>query len=152
MAIYNVTVVVPTEVENAIDCPDRIRWYLDHAVRGYWQQFAHDTDPIRGMRRASLLIKKEPARITVEAPMPDLSSLAASLTEAQRRYLTGEMRSLFNPPIFFIAGIDAASRRTLPTRTVLTRLGLLQNGRTGPTTLTETGLALRAYLKGQSDD
>ncbi|WP_313014565.1 hypothetical protein [Brevundimonas sp.] len=54
---YEVRVFVPSSVEVS---EDRIRWYLDHAVRGYHRQFASPTDPIRGMNRCSVDIKKVP--------------------------------------------------------------------------------------------
>lgn len=49
-----VTVFFPSDMEVG---EDRARWYLDHAIRGYWQSFATDTDPIRNMRRCSVSIK-----------------------------------------------------------------------------------------------
>lgn len=36
---------------------DRARWYINHAIRGYWQSFVHtDTDPIRLMGKCALSV------------------------------------------------------------------------------------------------
>lgn len=52
---YSVDVFIPSGVQVS---EDRTRWYLDHAIRGYQRTFASDTDPIRGMRRCSVGVKK----------------------------------------------------------------------------------------------
>lgn len=56
---YAVEVFVPSDVDVS---EDRIRWYFDHAVRGYHRGFALGADPIRGMARCTVRIKKVPLR------------------------------------------------------------------------------------------
>ncbi|WP_152850528.1 hypothetical protein [Brucella intermedia] len=48
-----VTVFFPSDMDISID---RASWYLENAIRGHWQSFAHDSDPIRGMARASVAV------------------------------------------------------------------------------------------------
>lgn len=39
---------------------DRARWYIEGAVRGWWQQFATNADPIRQMRNATVVFPVAP--------------------------------------------------------------------------------------------
>lgn len=83
-------------------------------------------------------------------PDADATSIARGLSAAQKRYLLGDVRSIGNPRVLFVHGVEACGRKTLPTRTVLTRLGLLENGRFGPTMLTPLGVAVRAVLQAEA--
>lgn len=73
--------------------------------------------------------------------------IAKGLSEAQKRYLLGEMRDIGNPEVFFLCSDEARERRMIPTRTALTRKGLLASTRFGPTCFTTLGLAVREVLK-----
>lgn len=46
-----VTIHFPADMDVS---EDRARWYVDHAIRGYWRSFALDSDPIREMSRCRL--------------------------------------------------------------------------------------------------
>ena len=62
-----VTIYFPRDMDVG---SDRARWYIDHALRGYWQTFVHtETDPIRGMARCVPVIHS--AGWTPPAPKPD---------------------------------------------------------------------------------
>src|SRR3546814_663380 len=101
--------------------------------------------------RADMIGRPRP-RSTAPTPcwsttMPDLSSLAASLTEAQRRLILS--RSHFRPRKFggtLIVHVKALCGLGLMTRTEGSNIA---PNSYAPSTI---GLALRAYLKGQSDD
>ena len=79
------------------------------------------------------------------------AAIAAGLSEAQRRYLLGEMRPIGNPACYILCGEDATKRATTPTRVVLTRGKIIEPGRFGPTMLTELGIQVRALLQDRDD-
>lgn len=54
----NVRVFFPADMNVG---PDRARWYLEGAIRGWWQQFATENDPIREMKRATVVFPAPPA-------------------------------------------------------------------------------------------
>jgi len=78
---YSIDVFVPSDVDVS---DDRLRWYFDHAVRGYHRGFALDTDPIRGMGRCSLRIKQVPFRAQPLIPASDLEQVSRERDEAVR--------------------------------------------------------------------
>lgn len=49
-----VTVYFPPDMEVR---EDRARWYLTHAIHGYWRSFALDTDPIRNMINCTVVVE-----------------------------------------------------------------------------------------------
>lgn len=51
---------------------DRAKWYLEGAIRGWWQSFATDTDPIRMMRKAMVIFYADASVPHTPAPFADL--------------------------------------------------------------------------------
>jgi hypothetical protein len=81
-----------------------------------------------------------------------LEQMAAKLSAAQRRVMSGPAREIGNPVSTIL--IDEwliYDRRAIPTRTKLSKLGLIESGRFGPTMLTTLGLEVRAILQEQAD-
>lgn len=72
--------------------------------------------------------------------------VAGELTKAQRRVLCGPMRDIANPPVWFLTN---TTKSDTPTLAVLTRRGLIEHGRFGPTMLTPLGLAIRKHLENE---
>jgi hypothetical protein len=75
-----VTIFFPSDMEVG---EDRARWYLDHAIRGYWKTFAHtETDPIRNMRRCSVSIKPSMTSTTQPTASPQPTATTTEVSEA----------------------------------------------------------------------
>jgi hypothetical protein len=51
--LIKLMVVIPADVGIS---DDRAEWYLEHAIRGYWQVFAHPGDDIRKMSKATVTV------------------------------------------------------------------------------------------------
>lgn len=56
----NVTIFFPLDMDVG---PDRARWYVEGAIRGWWQGFATANDPIRKMRAACVVFPAPPAAV-----------------------------------------------------------------------------------------
>lgn len=83
---FTLKVFVPS---NVTCTEDRLRWYFDHAIRGYYKQFALETDPIRGMLDCSVTVEKTPLKTETQAA--EIARLTAQV-ETQRKELS-EYRS-----------------------------------------------------------
>lgn len=80
--------------------------------------------------------------------MTDIDSIARQLSEAQRRALVGDLRSIGDPERFVLTG-EILEKRMVPTLLVLTKLGLIEEGRFGKTMLTPLGVAVRNHILGE---
>ncbi len=54
--------------------PDRAKWYIEGALKGWWQSFATENDAIRGMARCCPVILKQPLSA---APAPQAETPSA---------------------------------------------------------------------------
>lgn len=80
------------------------------------------------------------------------AEIARGLTEAQRRALLGDARWIGFPERLILIGSRSQMIKLTPTLAVLTRNGLIEKGRFGPTMVTEIGIAVREYLQGNPHD
>jgi hypothetical protein len=76
----------------------------------------------------------------------DVAGIAKGLTKAQRAIVAGECRDIGNPAVWYLVWPDHSSLRGAKTLAILTRLGIVERTRFGPTSLTLAGLAARALL------
>jgi hypothetical protein len=74
---FTLKVFVPSKVTCT---EDRLRWYFDHAIRGYYKQFALETDPIRGMLGCSVVVEKTPLK--AESQAAEIERLTVALAKA----------------------------------------------------------------------
>lgn len=77
---------------------------------------------------------------------PEIAVIVGKLSEAQRAALAGPARQIGNPAVTILTGKIYTARRMAPTMAVLRRLGLIESGRFGPTSLTPLGLRVREAL------
>jgi hypothetical protein len=82
--------------------------------------------------------------------MTDVAAIAAKLTKAQRAIVGGDCRDIGNPPVWFLVWPDHSSLRGAKTLAILTRLGVVERTRFGPTSLTPMGLTVRAHILSES--
>lgn len=77
----------------------------------------------------------------------EIAGVAERLTKAQRSIVGGDCRDIGNPPVWYLVWPDHSSLRGAKTLAILTRLGITEKTRFGPTSLTPLGLAVRAHLQ-----
>lgn len=76
----------------------------------------------------------------------EIARVAAGLTRAQRAIVGGECRDIGNPKTWFLVWPEYREKRNQRTFAALTRVGVIEQTRFGPTSLTETGLAVRDHI------
>jgi hypothetical protein len=111
---YVIKAFVPSDMDVG---DDRIRWYFDHAIRGYHRTFAAETDPIRAMGRCSVGVEKVPLA-ALSAPPPaepregeaDPADLVAALDSADWSNTSIGNKLLIRAAINALRTIDAAPR------------------------------------------
>jgi len=78
-----------------------------------------------------------------------VEEVAKGLTKAQRAIVGGQCRDIGNPPTWFLVWPEHREKRSARTFAALTRLGIIEQTRFGPTSLTPLGLAVRRHILEQ---
>lgn len=92
--LFAIKVFVPSDVTCT---EDRIKWYLDHAIRGYHRDFALETDPIRKMSQCSVMVEK----VAFSDIQKERNERDAALTASQEQQQTIEKLTKVSAPLFF---------------------------------------------------